>query len=522
MSKYLYGAAVQGIQSFIFQTNKLQEIVGASELVESICDDFFKEEIGKANFKEENLVLGAAGNIKYIFDNKEECEAFVRKFPKAVMEKAPGITISQAVVKYEVNGLNDALQDLEDKLKEQRNKVSIPYELGFMGTERARRTGGVAYKRRTKRNKGIEFIDEATHLKRLLGDPYYSEKYANDEKETLFRKISGLKSGEYDIKKDLLFETDDLKSSWLAVIHADGNGLGAIIQNLNKSLKDKNDEEVRQAFRSFSIAIEKSTTKAAQNAFNAVVENQKKDNAPYPIRPIVLGGDDLTVIIRADLALNFTSEFLKEFENQSEVNFKFLKDYGIDGFEKGLTACAGIAYVKKSYPFHYAVDLADKLCSDAKNFVKGKTEEYKGNSFVTDSLVPKSALNFFKVQDSFIESSLSEMKNRVAHANGYNFNYGPYLIEENDSYAHVSELIDKLKIVEDFEKTEKIDKGESKGISKLRQWVTEIYKDQATADFFLDRMKVINADFYKKIKPEDLKNGKSIIYDLIQLNTLKS
>lgn len=36
-TKYLYGAEVQGIQGFIFQTNKLREIVGASELVEEIC-----------------------------------------------------------------------------------------------------------------------------------------------------------------------------------------------------------------------------------------------------------------------------------------------------------------------------------------------------------------------------------------------------------------------------------------------------------------------------------------------------
>ena len=36
MAKYLYGAAVQGIQGFIFQTNKLRDIVGASELVERI------------------------------------------------------------------------------------------------------------------------------------------------------------------------------------------------------------------------------------------------------------------------------------------------------------------------------------------------------------------------------------------------------------------------------------------------------------------------------------------------------
>ena len=43
MSKYLYGAAVQGIQGFIFKTNELRHIVGASELVEQICTSAFDE-----------------------------------------------------------------------------------------------------------------------------------------------------------------------------------------------------------------------------------------------------------------------------------------------------------------------------------------------------------------------------------------------------------------------------------------------------------------------------------------------
>ena len=42
MAKYLYAAAVQGIQSFIFQTNVLKDIVGASELVDSVCTEAFK------------------------------------------------------------------------------------------------------------------------------------------------------------------------------------------------------------------------------------------------------------------------------------------------------------------------------------------------------------------------------------------------------------------------------------------------------------------------------------------------
>ena len=41
--KYLYGASVQGIQNFIFQSNKLAEIVGASELVEEICTTKFAQ-----------------------------------------------------------------------------------------------------------------------------------------------------------------------------------------------------------------------------------------------------------------------------------------------------------------------------------------------------------------------------------------------------------------------------------------------------------------------------------------------
>ena len=519
MSKYLYGAAVQGIQGFIFQTNKLQEIVGASELVEQICTDFFKKKVGES-FKDENLILGAAGNIKYIFDDKAECEALVRKFPKEVMEKAPGITISQAVVKYEEGKLNDSLQNLEDKLREQRNNISIPYDVGFMGTERSRRTGGVAYEVRKKRKGDFEYIDEATHLKKEKGDPYYSEKYADNDEETLFRKISGFEAKDYDVKKDLIFDIDQMKSSWIAVVHADGNGLGSIIQNLNKSFENKTDTEVKEGFKKFSKALDDSTKKAAQSAFKEVVKG--KDQNIYPIRPIVLGGDDLTVIIRADLAFAFTKNFLVAFEEATKKELTFLAtDFGLKEFSNGITACAGIAYVKSSYPFHYAVNLAEKLCSDAKNFVKGKTKEYESNHPKMNGLIPKSALAFFKVQDSFIEDSLSDMKERVLTKEKLiDFRYGPYLVSDKDielGFAHVYELEEKLKIVE--EQGQKADKGESNGISKLRQWATEVFRDPATADFFLERMETVNAEFCNDFKPKATKNEKSIVYDVIQLHT---
>lgn len=500
MAKYLYGAAVQGIQSFIFQTNKLQEIVGASELVEKICTNFFRENV--KTFKDENLVLAAAGNIKYIFDNETDCQDLVMKFPKAVMELAPGITISQAVIEFNEGGLNKALQNLEDKLREQRNKVSMPFEMGFMGIERARRTGGVAFEPNSL-PKEDEIIDEATvkKIKASKGSSIFdkiSNKLPINEEKDLWNNV------------DKLFNNEN--KAWIAVIHADGNGLGAIIQNMNKALQSRTDEDVKKGFKTFSQSLDEATKSAAQTAFNEIVKDEKEEGLPFPIRPIILGGDDLTVIIRADLAFNFTVRFLEEFEKKTADKFKFLKgDFQINGFENGISACAGIAYIKKSYPFHYAVSLAEKLCAEAKNFVK-KEIGYKG-------FVPKSALSFFKVQDSFIESDLKTIKKRTLTAQNLSFDYGPYLVGNPlNGYAHVNQLFKKMATIEEWEKR---GKEEANGVSKLRQWVTEAFNDESTATFMEERMKFINSGFYNEISPLK-EDGKSIIFDVIQLNSLKN
>ena len=97
--KYLYGASVNGIQDFIFKTNQLQEIVGASEIVKGIEKEF--EQISDYKEGDSHILLNAAGNIKAIFDDKTKLEKVVLEFPKIIMQKAYGITISQAVVKME-------------------------------------------------------------------------------------------------------------------------------------------------------------------------------------------------------------------------------------------------------------------------------------------------------------------------------------------------------------------------------------------------------------------------------------
>ncbi len=291
MTKYLYGASVQGIQRFIFETNKLKEIVGASELVEQICTDLFYK---VANIREDDskIILSAAGNIKYIFDDETKCRNFVKIFPKSVMEFAPGITISQAVVAFEESDYSKEIQTLEEKLKVQRNKPTMPTEIGFMGLERARRTGRV----------GIDFHENEVR------DSGTKAKLDAEENFKLFKKMSGFIPKASEVAFDITDITKSGKNSWIAVIHADGNGLGKIIQNYGAEMVKKG------IFQKFSKAIDDATKFAVNQAFDDVVQPLKIDKFRYPIRPILIGGDDLTLIIRADLALDFTTKFLQNFE----------------------------------------------------------------------------------------------------------------------------------------------------------------------------------------------------------------
>ncbi len=535
MAKYLYGASVQGIQGFIFQTDKLKEIVGASELVEQICTkefDAFCCDKGIQLFSD-NAIIKAAGNIKYLFQSDEDCKQVVKEFPKFIANLAPGITISQAVVPLTGDLLID-IDCLEQLLKAQRSKASMPVETGFMSLERDRRSGGVAI--------GVEngeIICSATKV-----------KIEFSEKTQVFKSVAG----DVDVNvKNLPLDTEKItesgKNSWLAIIHADGNALGILLQTLGKKLKENNfsEEKVKAAFSTFSKNLDNATKNSAQSAFKTVVENAwaTEKLTHYPVRPVILGGDDLTVIIRADLALDFTIAFLKAFESQTKEQFEFLaKDYQVEGFENGITACAGIAYIKEKYPFHYGVHLAELLTSKAKKFSKDdKFQKYTNNESIN---IPPSSLSFYKVQSSFIES-LEDMteKTLIADISKVSFDYGPYLIHPDKGEPNVEMLDAKLKVLT---KEAKPENDKSKGISKLRQWISELYKDKSTADFMMARMEQTeksrgDKSLYKRLDLEStlekivymekqiaknkeqnkkpLPEYKTIIYDVIQLHSLK-
>lgn len=527
--KYLYGAAVQGIQGFIFQTNKLRDIVGASELVEEICTTKFASlvygekdlnyEKVKGKLKEDkNAILFAAGNVKYIFETKEACEKVVRVFPKVVSEFAPGITVSQAVVKMEgkFEKFEDAVNELEKRLRTQRNKPMKSQTLGLMGILRSRQSGLPVVKI-TKGKSGEEHWDAAKLAKLKRAEYSGADTKVEDRESTqeLCKKAFGLKSiSNGNIAHDI--EELTKNNDWIAVIHADGNGLGQIVQKIGKN---------EEKFKEFSQLLDEATTLSAVKAYEAVKDdfnNSDSEKDFIPIRPIVLGGDDLTVVCRADLALKYTETFIKEFENQTKEKLgEIITDNKV--FEKGdikdrLTACAGIAYVKSSYPFYYAYELAETLCSVAKKDAKAGL----------DGELPKSCLMFHKVQDSFTEDWSAIVKRELMPQANISFEFGPYYINKSkDDRWTLSMLMEKAKALEGKE-------GNAVK-SHLRNWMSLLHDSPAKAEPKLKRLCAILDDgneekkelknLVEKVTDKSVKrNEKEVypVYDILAVHTINN
>lgn len=465
--RYLYGAAVQGIQNFIFQTNELKDIVGASELVERVCTDTCNNLIEKEGVE---VLTRAAGKIRCVFESREDCEALVRVLPMQVALDAPGITLSQAVVCFDVsnpNGYKDANETLENRLRGQRNRLMPSTQIGLMGIKRSVKTGlPVCY--------GTNGMDIATSKKKAACD---------EVRDKLMDKLYG------DMPKEKRLRSANFNrlkgdNSWLAMVHIDGNGLG-------EKIKEKSEEkDGQEQIKSFSHNLDEATKRAARKAVKQLDDKKDEEGKDrfkrIPILPIVLSGDDFTFVCRASVAVEFVNLYLKEFENETAV---------LDG----LTACAGIAFMKSSYPYYYAYNLAEELCGEAKKRSNRKA----------------SCMMMHKIQDSFVEEYDEIVKRELTPQPNLSFCYGPYYLNQSGKPT-IKALLDDVIELEGKE-------GNAVK-SHLRQWMTELHRDPEMAKQKAKRVSSLLGDVYQTMfdRLTQWRNAEAKVFEVYDLLSLAS
>lgn len=364
-----------GIQNYIFGSNVLKHNVGASYLVRSATQDWVYEELvalGSSNIDQKGhfnsqtietdsltseLVYAGGGNTVILFHSQDIARDFTRRLTRRVLTQAPGLqlVVCHTEFDWQAEALSQVVQTVLEKVSQKKRNliVSTPL-LGVSVTADCQYTGLPA----VEKNKDNKRISAEIQAKETAFETAHSTL-------TQLLPLNG-----YEIPKDF----DDFgrtrgESSYIGVIHTDGNGMGKRVAAIADRYPHPGDNRSYiQAIRDFSQSVKQAAQDALVATYNQLIQSIGPNNKigdvvsirdrKLPLRPIVMGGDDVTFVCDGRLALTLTEFYLRQ------VTARTLTD------NKPLSVRAGIAVVKSHFPFARAYALAEDLTRSAKGYIK--------------------------------------------------------------------------------------------------------------------------------------------------------
>ena len=426
-SAYLFEC--KGIQRYIFGSGRLRQVIGASDLIAGIarsdCDDVLKPVLDAAGL--EALAMSRrAGAAFCAHADREALSRFRRLWRIVAGFRYPGLEFSDveptAVASTELEAAQAAYSRLS-ALRENSAAFLPPAGHPFVATNP--RTGLMAVARSHRdEDEFLDAVGAAAHRRGVAlaeGDGPTADRLAADflpEEEASayppYRFPRHFEAAEATARNPAFpFPGRDRR---IGVIHADLSGLGQVFRSVMGKAESSQD------IFDVATAIEKAIVAAARSTCEAVLlpcsidpsdeptrfghllgrdsrHAGKKPMRIVPARPVLLGGDDVTIIVRADIAVSFSEHFLRGIEEQTEKAFQDLR--GRFELPERLSACAGIAIVSAGHPFTVAERLAEGLCDSAKTRAKSPPSQAPYPSYLD-----------FAVVTSTIDESLASWRAR--------------------------------------------------------------------------------------------------------------
>ena len=413
-----------GIQDYVFRSNRLQENIGASEIVyrvttqwaiQALDDEHLRANVhitdrenGQWEYTntsgieaddsiDAEVVYAGGGNTFIVFRAEKAAIAFTKRLTRRVLAEAPGLGLVVRHRPFDWDAEPLWMAQTESLRKLATHKLARPLSaplLGLAVTEPCDSTGLAAV--RTDET-SVRVEDKWRPLR--VGDQA-QEPPRSISRETLYKlgwRDLGNARLMYEVGdkvKDVFEFPADIdrlgrargEESFVAVVHADGNGMGQHVKRVSDGLhsnapRSANREYVKR-LRAFSEAVNKASLAALKRVVDQVTaslsrnddgsyEIQREWGEPIPIvedylpfRPLVFGGDDVTLLAAGQLGLSVAAAYLQAFEEETS------KDPALPA----MYASAGVAIVKSHYPFSRAYALSEELTHSAKKLVRDQAE----------------------------------------------------------------------------------------------------------------------------------------------------
>lgn len=368
MKMVLAQYTIRSKQEYIFRTNRMVEIAGASENISQSWNILFTQadkmgkklrrvsknipfcmEEVKRLFDERKLngieLFCGGGNDTVLYDSIETYLEVNKAFSRFLLENYPGMIPMAVACEYS----GDYDKDYANLMKQS-------------DIEKNKMISGQS-----------DFILPFSMMDRTTFQPYsdiisIAESSVRVTDEAKAKRKAGLKIREQDETVKLL---DDLitkkgEESLLAVVHADGNNMGSKISEM---LTDKKDyDSCVNIMREFTADTAKAFGKAGLDAMQKCQQQLKEeykdkyDEKAFFFRKIIADGDDMTFVCNARFVMDYVGVYLEAVQNYNNKGEK----------EWRYSSCAGICIFHSHYPFARAYSLAEQACESAKKNVHGE------------------------------------------------------------------------------------------------------------------------------------------------------
>jgi CRISPR/Cas system-associated protein Cas10 (large subunit of type III CRISPR-Cas system) len=361
--KWLISFDTDRIKDYIFATNSLKEIRGASAILVNVED----QRAGALSIPKNDVVYSAGGSGAFFVENEDKARELAREIEihfrqETVIGSVTAVTDSE-IEDDDHKGEETWYKRLKTKVGRKMSQskalkaelVSIPVQPYMRPCASC---GQLAAEKRFHADQSGDLLCGACFLKRERGT---SERYEGYLQK--FRKYKGTNT-EWRAAKlpddlESLAEFDG--SGYVGFIKIDGNQMGTFYDQI----------ETREQDKAFSEGLKNLVEHLVYDAVlkhGRLKETLKRVNGDdkiekwLPFEVVLIGGDDVMLFTTADIAIPVTIEILRRFEKefQNVLNEAKLKT------DKKYSMCASVVLCHGNFPIPALADIGEDLLKNAK------------------------------------------------------------------------------------------------------------------------------------------------------------
>ncbi len=414
---------LKGIQQYIFQIPKLTCCIGGSRMI----DEFDRQNAREINIPSVKLIYTGGGKGAFQCESRESMDLLKEKLVSSARSKALTIRFGMD------EDYTRAAREIRETFCYQPDSLEgHPCELsGLYPTEESDGIHPLIAKRERAGRADWNGQSLASGLEKEFLSALNS-KYSGCSFR-FFHNVNAADPDGIDGAASL-----GNRNRW-AVVCMDGNDMG--LQFLKFREQKKSEAEWQEWLKEMSQKLDECTRKATAAGIVQVTQAHLDEIPEYPevlpIRPLIVGGDDVTVLVSCRYAMLFVETVMKAFEQESSRT----PDLWI-GTGGRLTISAGILFSPVTLPLHSALNYTEMLLASAKTHGRDLKKQKGTNA-------SPACLDWESVTEGLLDSPAARRQREFLfedHETGHSveLTMRPYSTEELDALENMKEMLEEI------------------------------------------------------------------------------